>query len=396
MKYKTIGLSYVVLSAIFIVSINPKLRENVNGKLDEYIVRQKMKHKNNANPQKFVMKDKYLDVVNEFNAISNPTQEMCEFAIKQNIKLKDIKNQTDFICKIFIKHDVSELQGVKNQTDEICKFAIQKSIKAFKFINCDISCLKEQNYDGMMLFINNIYKLFEYAIMNQDEIVLYYVYDLFDKIKCMIKALEQKLNNNKSCDNYLQLYDQLRVIIDDHIYELCILSVKKNGNALRYVKNQTDKIRQIAITQNASAIEYVDKQTDELCNLAVSIDGYALKYIKKQTEKMCRIAVMQNGEAIQYVNTQQINYEQFDELCNLAVSRNGIALKYIKNSTKQMKETAIKQNCYAILYIENPTDEMRELVKKQLNNKMNENTNNFQNCLLCSYQTYFMKYFNNK
>ena len=59
----------------------------------------------------------------------------------------------------------------------------------------------------------------------------------------------------------------------------CIEKVKKNGYALRYVKNQTDEICIEAVKQNGDALRYVKKQNDEICLEAVKENGYALNYV---------------------------------------------------------------------------------------------------------------------
>ena len=56
-------------------------------------------------------------------------------------------------------------------------------------------------------------------------------------------------------------------------------AVKKDGYALRYVKDQTE----------AMALEAVKK------------DGYALQYVKDQTEAVALEAVKKDGDALQYV-----------------------------------------------------------------------------------------------
>src|SRR3989339_2108397 len=55
----------------------------------------------------------------------------------------------------------------------------------------------------------------------------------------------------------------------------------------------------IAVQQNGNALKYVKKQTEEICKMAVQQNGYALQYVKEQTEEICKLAVQQNGYALE-------------------------------------------------------------------------------------------------
>jgi hypothetical protein len=51
--------------------------------------------------------------------------------------------------------------------------------------------------------------------------------------------------------------------------EICKLAVQKDGNALRYVINQTIEICKLAFQQNYNALKYVKRKfkTEEICKL---------------------------------------------------------------------------------------------------------------------------------
>ena len=57
---------------------------------------------------------------------------------------------------------------------------------------------------------------------------------------------------------------------------------------------------------------------------AVESDGDALQYVKEQTEAVCLKAVERNGDALRYVK------EQTEAVCLKAVERNGYALRYVE------------------------------------------------------------------
>ena len=60
-----------------------------------------------------------------------------------------------------------------------------------------------------------------------------------------------------------------------------IEAVKRNGDALSYVKDQTEQICIEAVKQDAAALSYVKDQTEQICIEAVKRNGYALRYVNK-------------------------------------------------------------------------------------------------------------------
>ena len=59
-----------------------------------------------------------------------------------------------------------------------------------------------------------------------------------------------------------------------------LMAVERNGNALRYVKEQTEAVCLKAVKQNGDALQYVKEQTEAVCLTAVKNDSYALQYVK--------------------------------------------------------------------------------------------------------------------
>jgi len=58
-------------------------------------------------------------------------------------------------------------------------------------------------------------------------------------------------------------------------------AVKQSGDALKYVKDQTEAICLEAVKQNGDALKYVNYQTEAICLEAVNRNGYALRYVDK-------------------------------------------------------------------------------------------------------------------
>lgn len=135
--------------------------------------------------------------------------------------------------------------------------------------------------------------------------------------------------------------------------------VRKNGDLLQFIKNQTDEICLAAVRNNGRALQYVTNQTNEICLAAVQETGFALQYVKNQTWEICLAAVQETGFALQYVTNQT------DEICLAAVKRYGSALSYVKNQTREICLAAIGNNGFAFQHVKEKTAELYLLAIKK-------------------------------
>ena len=62
-------------------------------------------------------------------------------------------------------------------------------------------------------------------------------------------------------------------------YKYCMNAVKEDGDALQFVKIQTEEICIEAVKQDGYALQYVEIQIDKLCMEAVNQDGNALQFV---------------------------------------------------------------------------------------------------------------------
>lgn len=132
----------------------------------------------------------------------------------------------------------------------------------------------------------------------------------------------------------------------------CLMTVKLNGYALQYVRNQTDEICLEAVKKCGSVLKYVINQTHEICLQAVQNDHAALQYVNHQTPEICLEAIKKNGLALRYVNHKTF------ELCLQAVESNYWAIEYVQNQTIDICLIALKKNPYTIRFIK---DELKEI-----------------------------------
>ena len=65
------------------------------------------------------------------------------------------------------------------------------------------------------------------------------------------------------------------------------------------ITNEQDALK--AVEADGDALQYVKEQTEAVCLKAVECNGYVLRYVKEQTEAVCLKAVERNGYALQHV-----------------------------------------------------------------------------------------------
>jgi len=80
---------------------------------------------------------------------------------------------------------------------------------------------------------------------------------------------------------FLEKFNREEKDIIEYKGEEALEKVKQDGNALRYVNNQTLEICLEAVKQDGDALRYVNNQTLEICLEAVKQNGYALQYVNK-------------------------------------------------------------------------------------------------------------------
>ena len=127
--------------------------------------------------------------------------------------------------------------------------------------------------------------------------------------------------------------------------KLCAAAVQQDGEALKFVTEQTPELCLLAVQQNGQALQYVSKQTPELCLLAVQLNGWALQFVRKQTPELCLLTVQRHGWALQYVD------EQTPQICLAAVQQNGRALQYVRKQTPKLCMVAVQRDEWALKHV---------------------------------------------
>jgi hypothetical protein len=67
-----------------------------------------------------------------------------------------------------------------------------------------------------------------------------------------------------------------------------------------------------AVRKDGYALRYVREPTEAVCLAAVRKDGYALRYVREPTEAVCLAAVRKDGDALQYVRDDAL-YDKLEQ-----------------------------------------------------------------------------------
>ena len=93
--------------------------------------------------------------------------------------------------------------------------------------------------------------------------------------------------------------------------EICLAAVQKDGDMLKYVKNQTSEICWAAIKNSRWSFSSVkeDLQTPEMCLFAVKRWDRALNFISNQTPELCLASVRASPNSLQYIDSKLVTLE---------------------------------------------------------------------------------------
>ena len=140
-----------------------------------------------------------------------------------------------------------------------------------------------------------------------------------------------------------------------------LAAVKKDGYAIKYIKNPSEQVQLAAVSQEAYAIDYIKNPSEQVQLVAVKQEPFAIKYIKNPTKQVQLVAVKKDGYAIQYIKNPS------EQVQLAAVKQDGTAIRYIKNPSEQVQLAAVEQTWWVINYIDNPSEEVQlAAVKKNI------------------------------
>jgi capsule polysaccharide export protein KpsC/LpsZ len=75
--------------------------------------------------------------------------------------------------------------------------------------------------------------------------------------------------------------------------DVLMTAVKRNGDIIQHIQNQTLELCEAAIKQNPWSTRFIKEQTAELCMTAVQLNGHVIQFIENQTTEICEVAIKQ-------------------------------------------------------------------------------------------------------
>ena len=194
--------------------------------------------------------------------------------------------------------------------------------------------------------------LFEYIEnLNKSDEQIIALKELIEKDKLLLDLLLDRDTE------FFRFYGKLNIP-----NEIVFYNLKKNGNNIKFIENQTEEFQWAAImSDDGSALEFIKNPTRRVIEKALELDGLNLKFVKAklQDDELVKKALEQDGKAIQYV-TNPSKYFKF-----FAVLHDGEAIKFIKNPMKDLQMLAVLENPKALNYIENPKRDVVKAVEKE-------------------------------
>lgn len=190
---------------------------------------------------------------------------------------------------------------------------------------------------------NKIIKMYDNILWITDEKddICHGYYGKLEEYRQLKREMLGHSKNNQQIISFLKIKRQT--------IGLCIMFVKHNVNALKYVRTQTEFICLVAVKKNGLQLQYVEEQTYEICVSALKQNIFAFQYAsdKYKTQELYLTIVKYNGTMLQYIS----EIDQTEIICLEAIKSNPYAIQYVINQTQQLCFEALKRNPKVSKYI---------------------------------------------
>jgi len=151
--------------------------------------------------------------------------------------------------------------------------------------------------------------------------------------------------NNYSEEFLIELLDHWDRAIEymvDPSEKICLAAVKKDGELLRFIKNQTEEVCLKAIRKcgiHGGVLQYVNNQTENIIMEALEEDPSSLRYVREMKPKYQKHALAGDPFVFHLIENPSL------DLCFEVISTNPNVISTIKNPTLDMIILAIKEGC---------------------------------------------------
>jgi hypothetical protein len=199
-----------------------------------------------------------------------------------NLRLSDIRSgelsitdilypiESQYICAV--QKNPGLLKDIKNQTDKICEAAIMKNLDVFQYIrdpSDKIIKLALKREPDLLIFVKN----------QSEEICLVALHnsqpfrDLLQYVKQQTPAICLAAVSKSGC--------QIDIVKEEFLSEeLFLAAVSRSPKELKYIKDPSDQVIDIAIKKDPLVIQFVRNPSIDLCIQALESarQGTAYEY----------------------------------------------------------------------------------------------------------------------
>lgn len=185
-------------------------------------------------------------------------------------------------------------------------------------------------------------------------------YLYFSRVNLLPNSIKNELSDSTFTTNSLDMLEIKHIeeleLWDDE--KFCEYVIQNYPGGLKYVRARTDRIKLMAVKKDGENLKYIEDQTPDLCIEAVTQNAMVLKYVKFKTDEICWRALERNIHAYNYIENPS------NEMKLYVVRNSKYGLSLIKDQTIELCMESIEHWPDSIMYVKEPATE--ELLMKKL------------------------------
>ncbi|AOY74695.1 HNH endonuclease [Clostridium formicaceticum] len=207
--------------------------------------------------------------------------------------IKFIQNPSEEIQLEAIKNNWEAIQYIRKPSEEVQLKAVRKNWQAIKYIkNSSIelqlaalklgkkSALKYMTTKFLFVYLQTVFTNTDIEILMED-----ISEELFEEIEC------EAVRRNPEAIKYIK----------NPSYDMLYKLIKENWKIIQHLRNPSEDIQLLAVKTSRNAIKYIKNPTENVQLEAIGTTGNAIQFIENPTEKVKLEAVKKTKSAIQYI-----------------------------------------------------------------------------------------------
>ncbi len=223
-----------------------------------------------------------------------------EIMKKDPTYFRSAKKQYPSVCLFAIECDPKNLEFIKEQTEALCLKALRKDINVFCLVRNKTKNIYQYvfvEHPSFLLELEQTEQLCESALKANSNTFPYIKNKTPELIHMalklnglLLKDIEDQ-TDDMCTDAIYENWNALEYVKDQK-RELCIKALRKDWHALKHIRDQNETICEYALSLIASgeALGLVRDQTEQICEFAIKRNKNAINYVRNPTPKLCALA----------------------------------------------------------------------------------------------------------